>query len=341
MAAAFDISDPCWFPAQLDLQAGTIQFIYTSRDALAAAPFLDQRFAPTGAAQVAVPLADLFSAPLPESPAPHWIFHTAFCCSTLMARALDVPGKSFSYKEPGILMELANAKRMAAQTGLTDAQLAQMTGLVFGLLSRRFGPDEAIIIKPTNPANPLAADALARGHKAVFMVSELKDFLISVLKKGEGCKAFMRQLYNIFALDPAPLGAIPQRQALTFTDLQIAALVQRHQMEAMTALAGQYSAQVRAMDGNDLPLRASAHLSGVAAYFGLGWDAETASAQAASDVFSRNSKFADETYGADARAEDAAAIEALHKDALDVTLGWARTLKLGGEADMPPGAPLA
>ena len=334
------LSDPHWFPAKLDVATRTMTFVRTDRAALSAAPFLDERFTQTQTNAVRLSLVEVLSHKVQTTAPPNWIFHTAFCCSTLMARALDVPGYSLSLKEPGILMELANAKRMAHQNGLSASELNQLIDAVFSLLSRRFSPSEVIIIKPTNPANPVAADALARGHKAIFMVSELKDFLISVLKKGEPCKAFMRTLFNIFALDPAPLGKIPQRQALTFTDLQIASLVQQHQMEFLTGLGTTYSAQTRAFDGNLLPTDPAIYLSAAKNHFDLDWPNGTAQAKAASDVFSRNSKFGDETYSGDARAEDAAEIEALHSEALSITLQWAATLSLGGPANMPPATPL-
>lgn len=334
------LNDPHWFPAALDAASRTMTFLRTDRAALSAAPFLDERFTQTQKNPVTLPLSDVFAHTPQASAPPHWIFHTAFCCSTLMARAMDVPGHSLSLKEPGILMGLANANRVAQQQGLSAKDLRQLTDAVFALLARRFSPSEAIIIKPTNPANPVAADALAQGHRAIFMVSELKDFLISVLKKGEACKAFMRTLYNIFALDPAPLGKIPQRQALTFTDLQITTLVQQHQMEFMTGLGQTFAAQTRAFDGNKLPANPQAFLEAAAHHFDLGWTSTTAEQQASSEVFSRNSKFDDEMYSGDARAEDAAEIEAIHSEALSVTLQWAATLTLGGRSNMPPATPL-
>ena len=335
------LSDPHWFPVKLDAGAQTLTFMRTSRQALSEAPFLDQRFIPQGADMATLPFADLAHIASASPPPLHWIFHTAFCCSTLMARAMDVPGHSLTLKEPGVLMDLANARRMASQTGMTSDAFTKLTDAVFALLARRFSPDEAIIIKPTNPCNPLALDALARQHKAIFMVSDLKDFLISVLKKGEPCKAFMRTLFNIFALDPAPLGQIPQRQALTFTDLQIASLVQQHQMEFLTELGERFPGQTRAFNGNLLPGDPVKYVQAASDFFGLSWPDGTAARQAGSDVFSRNSKFADQTYGADARAEDAAEIEALHREALSVTLQWASSLTLSRKASMPPAKLLA
>lgn len=55
-----------------------------------------------------------------------------------MARALDRPGKVLSLKEPDILMQLANARRMAGQNGHSESQISETEKLVLNLLGRRF-----------------------------------------------------------------------------------------------------------------------------------------------------------------------------------------------------------
>ncbi len=40
-------------------------------------------------------------------PAPRYVFHHAFCCSTLLVRSLGPPGVVFAYREPASLTELA------------------------------------------------------------------------------------------------------------------------------------------------------------------------------------------------------------------------------------------
>ena len=47
---------------------------------------------------------------LPSAKAPHFIFHSAFCCSTLLARAFDIEGQSIGLKEPTILTWRANER---------------------------------------------------------------------------------------------------------------------------------------------------------------------------------------------------------------------------------------
>ena len=257
-----------------------------------------------------------------------------------MARALDIPGKSLALKEPDILMQLANARRMATQSGTSEATLAALENLVLSLLGRRFSPHEVIIIKPTNPASPLIDIALKRGETCLFMVSSLQDFLISVIKKGEACRSFVRTLYNIFALDPESLSQIPQRQALTFTDLQIAALVWHHQVQHMTASAQRASSKIKAMDGTKLPADPAPYLSAATNIFDLRWTETEVTTQAAGPVFQKNSKFDDQSYDASIRASEADDIRTAHAEAIELTKKWATSINLGGTIKMLPAQPL-
>ncbi len=333
------LPDPTWFPIGFDLKADTLTFLKTDRQALSGAAFLDQRFYPSTPEIKAIALTAAMQKPVKSDPV-NWIFHTAFCCSTLMARALDIPDKSLALKEPDILMQLANARRMAAQTGTSEKTLTALEALVLNLLGRRFSPEEAIIIKPTNPANPLIDLALSRGETCLFMVSSLEDFLISVIKKGEACRSFVRTLYNIFALDPSSLSRIPQRQALTFTDLQIAALVWHHQVQHMTTSAQHAAPIIRAMEGTRLPIEPAPCLSAAAQLFDLGWTESEVISQVAGPVFQQNSKFDDQSYDASMRTAEADSIRATYSEAIDATLKWAANINLGGTIRMLPAQPL-
>ncbi len=340
MTAAPDLlRDPVWFPIAFDLKADTLQVLKTSRQALSEAAFLDQRFYPETPQIQSIRLSDALNHKHSLNPV-SWIFHTAFCCSTLMARALDIPGHSLALKEPDILMQLANARRMAGQNGTSAEQVQALEGLVVSLLGRRFAPSEAIVIKPTNSTNPLIELALQRNEPCLFMVAPLEVFLISIIKKGEAGRGFVRTLYNIFSLDPASLSQIPQRQAMTFTDLQVAALVWHHQVQHMTSCANRAGGQIRAMDGTELPGDPAPFLSAAAALFELGWSPEQAAAQAAGAVFSRNSKFDDQAYDAGARTSEIESVRTAHLEAIDTTLRWAKSLNLGGPHKMLPAASL-
>lgn len=329
------LADPSWFPIAFDLKADTLTLLKTNREALSRAAFLDQRFYDQTPQIQTLRLSQAIAADNP-APAIDWIFHTAFCCSTLMARALDVPGMSLTLKEPDILMQLANARRMMAQNGNSQQQIQSLEHLILNLLGRRFNTDETILIKPTNSANPVIDLAMARGESCLFMVAPLEAFLISVIKKGEACRSFVRTQFNIFSLDPDGLSKIPQRQAMTFTDLQVAALIWHHQVQHMTLSAGRTAAQVKAMDGTQLPNSPEPYLAAAAKFFELGWHENIPQQQANSSNFTQNAKFSAQSYDAAMRASEADAIRHSHAEAIETTLEWANSLNLGGPHRMLP-----
>ena len=322
------LSNPNWFPVHFDINKDSLTFLKTTREALSAAAFLDQRFYTPNDEFQTVRLTDAIASKTGHAPI-SWIFHTAFCCSTLMARALDRPGKVLSLKEPDILKQLANARRMAGQNGHSESQISETEKLVLNLLGRRFSSQEQIVIKPTNPANPIIKLALASADSCLLMTSPLDDFLVSVIKKGEGCRGFVRTLYNIFSLDMTGLSHLPQRQAMTFTDLQVAVLVWQHQLEELTASAQQFPHNVRAIDGSRLPASPAKYLSAASQFLGLGLTDADISDQANGSIFKTNSKFSDISYDNSVRANEADDIRALHHEAIETVIKWQSTIDIG------------
>jgi hypothetical protein len=86
----------------------------------------------------------------------HFIFHTAFCCSTLLTRALDIPGVSMGIKEPGVLTHFAYDSALGRQPPGAIAALS----VTLDLLSRPLSPGETQIIKPSTPGNHLMPQML-------------------------------------------------------------------------------------------------------------------------------------------------------------------------------------
>ena len=326
------IDDAQWLPHSFDSAEGRIRFAKLSRDIIVREPFLDERVEPHALNWADVSVSDILSAKIPEAPKPAFIFHTAFCCSTLLARALDCPGRVLSYKEPHILMGLSNAYRLAKN----DSQLRELdtlTDRIFALLARPMEGAERVVCKPTNTANNLAPIAARKRNPTLLLYGDLRGFLASVLKKGEPCKAFVRKQYLIFALEKLGVGAIPQRDALGLTDLQIAALVWRHQMESFSAIAREDN--VCSLAFRKLLSDPRQTLQSVNERLALGLDNEQLSAAADGPIFKTNSKSEDQSYDAAARAKDEDALMAQYGDVISMIDQWTLNLSLGSKLLLP------
>jgi len=329
-----DILDtPGWFPAAFGSDYQSLKFAWLQREILSNEAFLDQRMNASVSAWESAAVSSVLQHMANLSAAsPAFIFHSAFCCSTLLARALDVAGRSLTLKEPDVLMGLANALRV----GEHENDQEKLVTAIFGLLARRFEKDESVVVKPTNAANNLLRPAIKCGAPVLIIYGDLRSFLVSVLKKGEPCKAFMRKQYNIFKLDPGGLALIPDRQAMTFTDLQVAALVWRHQLELFADVASGSSAdQVATLDFRRLIDNPARTLVAVSQHLGLPLNPQTLTDVAEGPVFKRDSKFADRPYDSEQRATDAESVQLHHAEALDQVENWANQLDLGLGLSLP------
>ncbi len=320
--------DPAWLPDRLDMTGARISFAHMSRQSIAREAFLDERKNESVTKNAIATLQSLEPFVEATTSAPAFIFHTAFCCSTLLARALDVPGKTLALKEPSILRDVSDAHRMI-QSNAERAGVEQAYDIALSLISRPHHAEERTVIKPTNTANNLAPIVARSGARVLILYGDLKGFLVSVLKKGEVCKEFVRKQYNIFALENEGVGAIPERQALGFTDLQIAALVWRHQMELFAnLLAAPAANNLRSLDFRRLLENPKATLAAVNAHLKLGLSEEEIAAVVNGPVFSTNAKFGDQAYDSESRARDEQALLSQHNEALTMIERWATRVKL-------------
>jgi len=325
-------TDPFWFPDALDPGRGVIRFARIGDDALRREAFLDARKNASVEAWAEASIAELV-AHLPTPMPAAYIFHSAFCGSTLLARALDLPGRSLSLKEPNILLDLANARRAhpAYQSGKTFDQHAEA---ILRLVERRRSPGESIIVKPTNLALPLAPIVMARGSPVLFLYGSLRDFLLSILKKGEEGRAFGRKMFNIFSMDKTPLGAIEPRKAVAMTDLQAAALVWRHQLEAFDQLL-QTAAPAVSLDYASFINAPAPMLIAASKALRLDLSPATLTAAAAGPVFQNDAKASDKPFTKQTRADNNASLEAAYGADLTLIAGWADKTTLGRDLRLP------
>jgi hypothetical protein len=316
------ILDPDWHLDALDLQAGQAVFVKASRSLLEETPFLDDRLDRSGLKTLSVSLQDLARADIPApARSPVFIWHSAFCGSTLLARLLSGTGHGLCLREPGVLMALSSLKRH----NHADA-FRSLTPVVFKALAHQAGDAERVIFKPTNIVNNLILEAaqIFPESRNIFMTSELREFLISIAKKNESGRAFARRIYAMFARDGLRAGSIPPDQTLSLTDMQIAALVWLMEVEQMraaqTALPTERSAW---LDGDRFIGAPAPALKAASAYFELGFDPDEIDTLVSGPTLNRDAKDPGRAYGAGDRAREADRItEAMGPD-LQRIVDWA------------------
>lgn len=120
-----------------------------------------------------------------------FIFHTAFCGSTLMAQALDALFDCLPLREPEVLGNLLFYLR--SPKGTNHQWLERVTRL----LSRSYQPKQYVVVKANDNANPLMVDLLAwrSDLPILFMYTPLSEFVAGCLK-ADNRRAWIRQRFN-------------------------------------------------------------------------------------------------------------------------------------------------
>jgi hypothetical protein len=231
MPAGIDVSsiadivrDPCWFPATLDPRQGVLEFVRVRREDLAHEAFLDSRWNRVSLSRKPISLAEISSCgAVTAGPCDlNFIWHTAFCSSTALSRALDAPTTCLGLREPDILTMLSDIKRAGGSEQPLSPDLA---GLTFLLLARRFESGETIVAKPSNIANLLLPEAAAlTGGKSLMLFSDCQSFLVAVLRGGEERRAHVRRVFEKIVGDHTKGRQWPVEKLFSLTDLQVAAM---------------------------------------------------------------------------------------------------------------------
>lgn len=331
------VADPEWLPVHWDAGRDAVQFARIARARHADLTFLDDQYIRPLEPQVVTMMApDLRAAGSAETAAPHYIFHSAFCCSTLLARALDAPGIAMALKEPQILNELAEAARAGSLSPPT-------LDLVAGLLARPFAPGEALVIKPSNVVNRLAGALLEReqGSRAIFLYAPLPGFLGSVAAKGMWGRIWARRLFGVLGGDSGLDFGFSPAELFALTDIQVAALAWLMHHAQGAALIERFGDRVRTLDSAQFLARRGDSLIALGRHFGLAIDQARAEAIAAGPVFRTHSKEIGRTFDPEGSLEESAPMAIVDEEVAMVET-WARTVAehAGVPFDFPPGAAL-
>lgn len=317
-----DLADPRWFLADLHVPERWCGMLRVDEDVIDRSNFLDTR--------IEAPLDQVVRCSVAQAAAATmrggriaWLFHTSFCASTLLARALHLAPFTVALKEPLVLRRLADARyRGWSLDGLVEPCVR--------LLGRPWHPDGAVVIKPTHVALNLAGDLLAAtpGSRAVVVTCSLAEFLISNLKKPASSQAKIPELIERM-LRASSFGARLSPAALRPPDMLCAAGLQwaatREIVRDVVASAG--ADRVRVLDMQPLLANLGDTVVECARWLQLRAPAAALAAHAR-EVGARNAKAMEVPYGPERRAYEASLVVHHHGEPLRRALEWLRNLVL-------------
>lgn len=306
-----------WIPHRIDLQSGEALLLQLPAGAFSGAGFLAD-YTPETALDSATISLDELAAMRPATGPLHFIFHTAFCRSTLLARALNIGGVVMGMSEPGIIASLASAG---------DAGAPYIEPCLELLARARTGPEgtvQTVFIKPTNHANRLlpALMQAAPAAKAVMISNSLRAFLKSVNRKGLMGRRWARNLYlEVQSYAPLDLGIDP-RENFLLSDMQVvglAWLLQRRWFEAN--LSGPSGARFRSLDSDRFNEDRSGSLRAIARFTGLEITSAQVEGAANSQIFQTHAKLGGD-YDAFKKMGDVKSSSAVFDEELDMVGIW-------------------
>ena len=318
--------DAEWLAHRYDPEQDAFHFRRVERASHRRATFLTDEYLGVDRHPVVLRRADAMAA-LDGNGAPvHFIFHSAFCCSTLLARALDIEGVSVGLKEPTVLNDIVGWRHR----GGDPQRIGDVLRDALRLLARPFVPGEAVIIKPSNLLNGLATAMMARRPeaRALLLYAPLETYLGSVAKKGLDGRLWARDLLIKQMKEGfIDLGFAPE-DYLAQTDLQIAAVGWMAQHALFARMASQGGPRIATLNSEAVTDRPQEVVARLTRLLGLPVDVGAVAEIAGGSAFTTHSKSGAAFEGA-ARVAEVREARAAYADEIGKVAAWARAVADG------------
>ncbi len=311
------IADGEWLAHRYDAEADAYHMRHLAREAHDATTFITDEYLGVESDPLVVARGAAMAS-VGKQNTLHFIFHSAFCASTMLARGFNLPGISMGLKEPVLLNDIVGWRRRGAAPGAVAERLDH--GL--HMLARPFGTDKGVVVKPSNVFNALAPATLALrpGSKAILLYAPLPVFLISVARKGLWCRLWCRELLEGLVTDGIVDLGFEASDYFRQSDLQVAAVGWLAQQRLFHRLAGQFGPErIATLDSEQLTANPQGAARAAALHFGF--DAPHAMIEGHA-AFGAHSKFGGSFRTEDRQAEHDMARQA-HNDEIEMVLAWA------------------
>ena len=314
------VGNPEWLPHAFDADGEVLTFVHVPRAARSQLMFLFDQHYGGKFAKASFPRAAVAADVEQRQTAPvHFIFHTSFSGSSLLAKALEIPGVASSMREPAIFTNLAN--RVIPRDGETNAERLE---LILRLVERPLSAGEKVVAKQSSFANRLADQILETRDlsRAVLLYSDVETYLVSLLKRGMWGRIWGRKLFiNLRSWSTLKLD-LGADEILELTDMQTAALAWLMQVHHFSQLAKTFGPRVMLLESNQLFAAPAATLHRVMTFFDFGLTEQDASDIANGQIFAKHSKFADRDYSVEERQRDTATVGEANAEELTMVTKW-------------------
>jgi hypothetical protein len=331
------LSDPAWLPHRVLDEGRVLRMVQLSRAEQRERPFLDRRRVGEDRDFVDLSVSQIRVAQRPPATGPHFIFHSAYCRSTLLSRALQVDGVSTVLKEPQALADLA---AMLPKSGWPQEQRLALD-VVIDLMGRTELPHEQLLIKPSNCANLLIEHImeLRPDSRILLMYAPLPAFLLSVCRRRRWSR--VRRFATAYRLFPQ-FETEGTRDLLLLTDLQAAAFLWLQQQAQFARLVRDFPpARVATLRADVFCAEPARTLRAAAAHFGLRVMDEQIAQITTGPVFSRDSKSPDQRFDERILKRDEALAKLAFGPEIDTALDWATAVAAQAAVPQDLGSPLA
>ena len=336
--AAALVRDAEWLVQGFDSSGRAMHFVHVPRAALRDLSFLtDQALRERERRTIGLDLVERSLADIERVPV-HYIFHTAFCGSTLLTRALEQLGAGASLKEPGLLTNL-----LYYLGRWSDGDDQRRIGLAAAMLARPIGDASATIVKPSCFASPLAPALLAArpSSRAVFLSGSLRDFLAAVAKRSIRGRTWARRAYAD-AMRSMPFDFhFTHSDLLELTDLQIAGLAWLMRTCFLRQAAASVApGRVLELQFADLRNSPESTLSRAVQFLGAECSQDQIRQTLDGPVFAHHAKQPGQAYTMAARDDEMATALATHGEEIETVADWVEAIA-GGFGLHGPATPRA
>ena len=310
---------------QMDIATNRGLLVWLDENAYRNASFLDQRALAHNPPGQWFGLDDIWRT-ANGTGAPHYIFHTGHCGSTLISRLLDGLG-GFGLREPLPLRSMAEAEPALGEAWSLFSHETFENGLtrLNGLWGRKPASGTTPIVKATSLCSGLSEQLLTLSpqSRALTLGLGLERYLATVLAGQyapfEFRSAAALRLQRLASLG---IGDLPMAHEMDTPDF--AALAWLTETLAARKLAQTHDGRVLHVDFDQFLEAPADHLGRIAGHFGLAASEDQIRTAISSPTMTRYSKAPEHGYSTDLRDQVVARSMAENSAAIGKGIAWAR-----------------